>query len=253
MDRQLFVVGIGPGRMEGMTLQARQAIEASAVVVGYTVYTDLVRPFFPEKKYLSTTMTGEEKRCEMALAEADTGQTVSLICSGDSGIYGMAGLVLEKAVRYPRVAIEIVPGITAACSGAALLGAPLIHDFAVISLSDRLTPWETITKRLRLAAEADFTIVLYNPSSRGRADYLQRACTILREVLPADRVCGIADRIGREGERTRICTLEELAGQKTDMFSTVFVGNASTRRLGNRMVTPRGYRGEAQEIIPSPQ
>ena len=135
-------------------------------------------------------------------------------------------------------------GVTAALSGAALLGAPLVHDFAVISLSDRLTPWELIEKRLRGATEADLCIVLYNPSSRGRREHLHKAAQILMEKLPESRVCGIADRIGREGERTRVMTLKELADVETDMFSTVFIGNSSTKSLGDRMVTPRGYRAE---------
>ena len=179
----------------------------------------------------------------MAIEEAKAGHTVALICSGDPGVYGMAGLVLELA-GDADIDIEIISGVTAALSGAALLGAPLVHDFAVISLSDRLTSWEKIEKRLRAAAGADLCIVLYNPSSRGRKEQLHRAAQILMERLPGSRVCGIADRIGREGEKTRVMTLGELADAETDMFSTVFIGNSSTKRLGNRMVTPRGYRSE---------
>lgn len=244
----LFVVGIGPGDREGMTGQARKALEESDTIIGYSVYNELVRPHYPAKRYLTTPMTGEEARCRMALEEAAAGRTVSLICSGDPGVYGMAGLVLELAesegAAYADVGIEIVSGVTAALSGAALLGAPLVHDFAVISLSDRLTPWELIGRRLRCAAEADLCIVLYNPSSRGRKDHLHRAAKILMESMPADRICGIADRIGREGEKTRVMTLAELAEAETDMFSTVFVGSSSTKRLGGKMVTPRGYSCE---------
>lgn len=239
----LFVVGIGPGNHEGMTGQAAAALESSDTIIGYSVYNDLVKPYYPDKRYLTTPMTGEEARCRMAIEEAKAGHTVALICSGDPGVYGMAGLVLELA-GDAGFDIEIVSGVTAALSGAALLGAPLVHDFAVISLSDRLTPWEKIEKRLRAAAEADLCIVLYNPSSRGRKEHLHRAAQILMEHVPGSRVCGIADRIGRDGEKTRVMTLEELADTETDMFSTVFVGNSSTKRLGNRMVTPRGYRSE---------
>lgn len=239
----LFVVGIGPGNFEGMTAQAEKALEKSDTIIGYSVYNDLVKPYYPDKRYLTTPMTGEEARCRMALEEAKAGHMVSLICSGDPGVYGMAGLVLEMAGKSD-VEIEIVSGVTAALSGAALLGAPLVHDFAVISLSDRLTPWELIEKRLRAAAQADLCIVLYNPSSRGRKEHLHRAAQILMEDLPGSRVCGIADRIGREGEKTRVMTLAELAEAETDMFSTVFIGNSSTRKLGNRMVTPRGYNAE---------
>lgn len=239
----LFVVGIGPGNFEGMTAQAAKALEKSDTIIGYSVYNDLVEPYYPDKRYLTTPMTGEEARCRMALEEARAGHVVSLICSGDPGVYGMAGLVLELAGESD-VEIEIVSGVTAALSGAALLGAPLVHDFAVISLSDRLTPWELIEKRLRAAAQADLCIVLYNPSSRGRKEHLHRAAQILMEDLPGSRVCGIADRIGREGEKTRVMTLAELAEAETDMFSTVFIGNSSTRQLGNKMVTPRGYNTE---------
>ena len=252
----LFVVGIGPGNPEGMTGQAAAALESSDTIIGYSVYNDLVKPYYPDKRYLTTPMTGEEARCRMAIEEARAGHTVALICSCDPGVYGMAGLVLELAGNEKEDGrscgtdidlgfdIEIISGVTAALSGAALLGAPLVHDFAVISLSDRLTPWEKIEKRLRAAAEADLCIVLYNPSSRGRKEHLHRAAQILAEQVPQNRVCGIADRIGREGEKTRVMTLGELAEAETDMFSTVFVGNSSTKRLGNRMVTPRGYRSE---------
>ena len=239
----LFVVGIGPGNFEGMTAQAARALEKSDTIIGYSVYNDLVKPYYPDKRYLTTPMTGEEARCRLALEEARAGHVASLICSGDPGVYGMAGLVLEMAGKSD-VEIEIVSGVTAALSGAALLGAPLVHDFAVISLSDRLTPWELIEKRLRAAAQADLCIVLYNPSSRGRKEHLHRAAQILMEDLPGSRICGIADRIGREGEKTRVMTLAELAEAETDMFSTVFIGNSSTRKLGNKMVTPRGYDTE---------
>jgi cobalt-precorrin 5A hydrolase/precorrin-3B C17-methyltransferase len=242
--KTLYVVGIGPGSRGGMTGEAESALAQSDTIVGYTVYNDLVKPFFPHKRYMTTPMTGEEKRCRMALEEAADGHTVALICSGDPGVYGMAGLVFTMAEEFPEVNVEVISGVTAATSGAALLGAPLIHDFAVISLSDRLTPWDKIERRLRAAAEADLCIVLYNPSSRGRKDHLHRAAQILIEQLPESRVCGIADRIGREGEKTRVLTLGELAEAETDMFSTVFVGNSSTRQLGNKMVTPRGYRSE---------
>ena len=248
----LFVVGIGPGNPEGMTGQAAAALENSDTIIGYSVYNDLVKPYYPDKRYLTTPMTGEEARCRMAIEEVKAGHTVALICSGDPGVYGMAGLVLELAGNEKEddrscgmdIDIEIISGVTAALSGAALLGAPLVHDFAVISLSDRLTPWEKIEKRLRAAAVADLCIVLYNPSSKGRKEHLHRAVQILAEHVPQSRICGIADRIGREGEKTRVMTLGELADAETDMFSTVFIGNSSTKRLGNRMVTPRGYRSE---------
>ena len=156
----------------------------------------------------------------------------------------MSGLAEELAVKYPGVEVETVPGVSAMLSGAALLGAPLMHDFAVISLSDLLTPWETIEKRLRLAAQADFVICLYNPSSRKRKDYLQRACDIVLESASPDTVCGLARNIGREGESSAVMTLAQLRETETDMFTTVFIGNSMTRRIGDKMVTPRGYAHE---------
>ena len=167
-----------------------------------------------------------------------------MICSGDSGIYGMAALIYELRGEAAEPAIEVVPGLTAACSGASVLGAPLTHDFAVISLSDRLTPWEKIEKRLTAAAEADLSVVLYNPVSHGRPDHLKRACDILLRTLPAERVCGIVRNIGREGEGVRILRLDELRDAPADMFSTVFIGASTTKEIGGRMVTPRGYKHE---------
>lgn len=239
---KLYIVGTGAGNAGGMTLDAKSAILESDVVVGYTVYVELLRGIFPDRNYISTGMKSEVERVRLALSEAHSGKTVSLVCSGDSGVYGMAGLALELSVEFPRVVIEVVPGVTAALSGGALLGAPLGHDFAVISLSDLLTPWELIEKRLRAAAEGDFAIALYNPSSKKRADYLARACDILLETKPAETVCGIARNIGRDGCSYQIMTLEKLRESAVDMFSTVFIGSSSTREINGRMVTPRGYR-----------
>lgn len=243
----LTIVGIGPGKKEGMTIEAYQALERSECVVGYTVYVELVREIFPDKEYYTTPMTKEVERCEWAVAQAGAGREITMVCSGDSGVYGMAGLVCELA--DDSVELEILPGVTAACSGAAVLGAPLTHDFAVISLSDRLTPWDTIRNRLRAAAMADFVICLYNPASKGRPDYLQKACDILlEEGLDRDRVCGIVQNIGREGQRKQIMTLTELRNHPADMFTTVYIGNAMTQKYGGRMVTPRGYRcGRAEQ------
>lgn len=234
-------MGFGAGNYEGMTIAAERAISESSLIVGYTVYAELMKKYFPEKRYEVTAMTKERDRVILALERAQK-ETVSLICSGDSGIYGMAGLALELAENYPEVDIEIVPGVTAAVSGAAVLGAPLTHDFAVISLSDLLTPWEKIEKRLMLAAEADFTVVLYNPSSKKRADYLAKACDIMLRHKSPVTVCGYVKNIGREGEESHILTLSELRDTPVDMFTTVFVGNSETKAIGGKMVTPRGYR-----------
>lgn len=239
---RMYVVGIGPGRLDQMTDQARLALAKSQVIAGYTVYVELVREHFPEKEFLTTAMTREEERCRLALERCMEGRDTAMVCSGDAGVYGMAGLMLELSEEYPGVEIQVVPGVTAACGGAAILGAPLMHDFAVISLSDRLTPLETIWSRIDHAAQADLVICLYNPVSKGRPDYLREACRRIMEYRSPDTVCGLASRIGREGESTRIVTLRELADEPADMFTTVYIGNSSTRRIGSWMVTPRGYR-----------
>ena len=240
--RKVAVVGIGPGDYENMTVGADRTLKNCDVIIGYHVYVDLVKERYPGKEFLTTPMTQEVKRCQMALGLAREGKEVAMVCSGDSGIYGMAALIYELRGESPDPEIQVIPGLTAACSGAALLGAPLTHDFAVISLSDRLTPWEKIEKRLENAAQADLSIVLYNPASHGRPDHLRRACDILLRQLPGDRVCGIASRIGREGESSRLLTLSELGTAPVDMFCTVFIGNSMTKSIGEKMVTPRGYR-----------
>lgn len=241
---KLYVVGIGPGNRDNLTLRADRALRESDLIIGYHVYVDLVRDWYPEKEYKATGMTREVDRCRMALQEAESGRSVSLVCSGDSVVYGMASLLYELRGESIIPEIEVIPGLTAACSGGALLGAPLTHDFAVISLSDRLTPWKKIEARLQAAARADLAIVLYNPKSKGRPDHLRRACDLLLEVLPADRPCGVARSIGREGERYDILPLSALRDYDADMFSTVFIGNAMTRVIGGKLVTPRGYRYE---------
>lgn len=239
---KVLVVGIGPGSYEDMTIRADRALRACDVIVGYHVYVDLVRSRYPEKTYMTTPMTREAERCQLALDLARQGKTAALVCSGDSGIYGMAALVYECRGETQEPEIQVIPGLTAACSGGALLGAPLTHDFAVISLSDRLTPWEKIETRLENAAKGDLSIVLYNPVSHGRPDHLRRACDILLRHLPEERLCGVAQSIGREGENCRLMTLGELRETEADMFCTVFIGNEMTKCTAGRMVTPRGYR-----------
>ena len=239
---KVFIVGIGPGNEENRTIRADRALEACDVIAGYPVYVDLVKDRYPGKELVSTPMTQEARRCQMALELAKSGKTVALVCSGDSGIYGMAALVYELRGESADPEVQVIPGLTAACSGGALLGAPLTHDFAVISLSDRLTPWEKIEKRLECAALGDMSIVLYNPQSKGRPDKLLMACDILLRHLPEDRPCGVAHSIGRAGEGRSFMTLGQLRSAQLDMFSTVFIGNAMTRMIGEEMVTPRGYR-----------
>lgn len=241
---RIYVVGIGPGGGKQMTLEAKTALDSCDVLIGYTVYVDLVRAEFPDKEFLTTPMKQEVKRCRIAFEEAGKGKTAAMICSGDAGVYGMAGLMYEIGQEFPDTEVVVVPGVTAALSGAAALGAPLIHDFAVISLSDLLTPWEKIVKRLQAAAMADFSVCLYNPSSRKRHDYLQKACDCLMEYKAPETVCGLVRNIGRSGEEQRLLTLRELRDTPVDMFTTVFIGNSETKRIGGKMVTPRGYRDE---------
>lgn len=241
---KLYVIGIGPGGADQITPRARAAMQHSDVIAGYTVYIDLVRPLIGDKEILQTPMKQEIDRCTRARDAALTGKTVAMICSGDAGVYGMAGLMHEVCADYPEIEIEVIPGITAACGGAAVLGAPLVHDFAVISLSDLLTPWETIAKRLDLAAQADFCICLYNPSSKKRTDYLQRACDILLKSKSPDTPCGIVRNIGRDGEESAVYPLAQLRDTKVDMFTTVFIGNSQTRVINGKLVTPRGYENK---------
>ena len=238
---KVIVVGIGPGSYEDMTIRADRALQSCDAIVGYGVYVDLVKERYPDKAFYETPMTQEAKRCALALDLARADKTAAMVCSGDSGIYGMAALVYELRGEYVEPEIEVVPGLTAACSGGAVLGAPLTHDFAVISLSDRLTPWETIEKRLLAAASADFSIAIYNPVSHGRPEHLKRACEILLRVLPETRLCGIVRNIGRDGESRRILTLGELRDAQADMFCTVFIANSAAKELSGNLVTPRGY------------
>ena len=239
---KLYVIGIGPGEYEQMTLKAIHAMEKSEVIIGYTVYVDLVKEHFPGKEFLTTPMKKEVDRCVMAFEEAKKGKVVSMICSGDAGVYGMSGLMYEVGVNYPEVELEIIPGVTAATGGAAVLGAPLIHDFCLISLSDLLTPWEKIEARLLAAAEADFVVCLYNPSSKKRSDYLQKACDLMMQYKSPETVCGIVSYIGRDGEHYEVMDLKTLRDTKVDMFTTVWVGNSQTKEINGKMVTPSGYR-----------
>ena len=236
----LTIVGIGPGGGADLTQRARAALERCTVLAGYTTYIALVRDLFPDKTVLTTPMRREEERCRLALEAAQT-QDVALVCSGDPGVYGMAGLCLELAEEYPPVDIEIVPGVTAATAGAAVLGAPLMHDFAVVSLSDLMTPWELIERRLEAAAAADFVLCLYNPASRARKDHLRRACEAVLRYRAPDTPCGWVRNVGRDGEESRILTLNDLKSEQLDMFTTAFIGSSRTKVLNGRLVTPRGY------------
>lgn len=238
---KIYVVGTGPGSIGQMTERALKAVRESDVIVGYDRYLELIRDEIGDKETYSSPMKKERERCQMALEYALSGKTVSVISSGDPGVYGMAGLIYGLAEKYPEVDIEVIPGITAAVSAAAILGAPLMHDFAVISLSDLLTPWDKIEKRLRAAAEADFVICLYNPGSKSRARYLEKACGYILEHRNSDTKCGWVRNIDRDGEESGVCSLGELKELKADMFTTVIIGNSSTKIINGNLVTPRGY------------
>ncbi len=243
---RIYVVGIGPGDKQMMTEQAQKVLEQCDIIVGYKTYIDIAKNFYPDKEYFENGMRQETERCEKCVEFAKDGRTVALICSGDAGIYGMASPLLEVAEEEGFDDIEIVPGITAALSGAAVLGAPVGHDLCIISLSDLLTPWERIEKRLKAAADGDFCIALYNPSSHKRADYLKKACEILMERISPDTACGYVKNIGREGTESKVCSLAELADEQVDMFTTVFIGNSMTRIMGGRLITPRGYKEKSE-------
>lgn len=240
-EKKIYIVGMGPGREDMMTGQALAVLDRADLIVGYTAYIRLLGDRFAGKETFSTPMRQEQDRCRYCFAQAREGRRVALICSGDAGVYGLASLMLEIGEDYPDVELEIVPGITAAVSGAALLGAPINHDFCVISLSDQLTDAAVIERRLRAVAEGDFVIVLYNPQSRTRRGYLKKACQIIEQTVGPDRACGWTRCIGREGTQTGTCTLRELQDVPADMFTTVFIGNASTFIAGGRLVTRRGY------------
>lgn len=240
---KLYIIGMGPGKREMMTFKALSIIEKCNVIAGYTVYINILKDNIDlsDKELIVTGMRQEKERCISCIKRAKDGDNVALISSGDAGVYGMASLVMELSLSYEFDDIEVIPGITAAISGAAVLGAPINHDFCVISLSDLLTPFELIEKRLKCAAEGDFAIALYNPSSHKRNDYLAKARDILLTILPKDRPSAYVKNIGREGEEYHILKLSELSDDKVDMFTTVFIGNSRTRIINGRLVTPRGY------------
>ena len=249
MKSKIYIIGMGPGKEEMMTGEAIQALDNSDVIIGYTIYVKLLGERFEGKEMLTTPMRQETERCRLCFEEAAKGKQVALICSGDAGIYGLASLMYEIGKDYPETELIVIPGITAANSGAAVLGAPLNHDFCVISLSDLLTPWEKIEKRLIAAAEGDFAIAIYNPSSHKRKDYLMRACDILLRVIEEERPCGFVENIGREGTRAVTCTLKELRETQVNMFTTVFIGNSGSELVNGKLITKRGYQLERNTDI----
>lgn len=244
--KKVYIVGIGPGEKKFRTEEAHSALTQAQVLCGYPLYLELISEYHTGKTLLSSQMTQEVARCRLALEEANKNQVVAMVCSGDASIYGMASLLFQLSPQFPEVELEVVAGITAALSGGSLLGAPLSGDFVVISLSDLLTPWETIEKRLEAIGFGDFPAVIYNPSSKKRSSYLERACDILLRHKPKDTICGICKKIGREGQESQILPLHQLKSETLDMFSTVFIGNSQTVEISGKMVTLRGYENKYQ-------
>lgn len=238
----IYVIGIGPGSKEMMTLEAIKAMEDAEVIVGYKTYINLITEFIDGKEVVQNGMRQEIDRCKQAVEIAKTGKKVAVISSGDAGIYGMAGLILELTSKEDqKVEVKVVPGVTASIGAAAILGAPIMHDFCHISLSDLLTPWEVIEKRLRLAAEADFVICLYNPRSKGRSEHLAKAFEIMGEFKGGNTPVGIVKDVGREKEEKFVCTFDTMDFERVDMTTMVIIGNKSTFIHEDLMITPRGY------------
>ncbi|WP_425446724.1 precorrin-3B C(17)-methyltransferase [Dethiothermospora halolimnae] len=240
--KKIFVIGLGPGKHEYMSMASMEAIKASDVVVGYKTYIDLVEDLIKDKKVISSGMKKEIDRCEIVLNEAKEDKIVSLISSGDAGVYGMAGIMLEVLNKDGSdIEIEIVPGITASNGAASSLGAPIMHDYATISLSDLLTDWELIKKRIHCAGEGDFVVALYNPKSKGRQKHIEIARDILLKYKDGNTPVGIVRNAKRDGETVRITTLNDMLNEKIDMLTTVIIGNSKTYVKNNKMITPRGY------------
>ena len=241
---KIFVVGIGPGDVEHMTTRAQTVWQEVDVVAGYKTYIDIIRPLLTEKQVVSTGMRQELDRCREVVKLAQDGHKVALVSSGDAGVYGMAGILIEclEEAGCLDMPLEIIPGVSASHAAASMLGAPLMHDFATISLSDLLTPWELILKRVRLAADGDFVIALYNPKSKGRPDHIERVREILLEYRSPETPVGIVKEALRGESQVIISNLQDFTKEPIDMLTTVIIGNSNTKVLGPYMVTPRGYR-----------
>lgn len=237
----LYAVGIGPGKLEYMTENSINIIKSCDTVVGFTTYIKLISPLLENKEVISTGMTGEVERCKLAIDECLKGKKVCVVSSGDSGIYGMASLLFELAEPYDEIDIKVEVGITAAIATSAILGSPITNDFATISLSDCLTPWEVIVKRIELLSQADIAICIYNPQSKNRPDYLKKATEIMLKYKDKDTKCGFVKNAFRDNTLSRICNLEDLLNIDVDMFTTVVIGNSCTRIINNKLVTTRGY------------
>ena len=236
---KLYVIGIGPGGRENMTYKAVETIKSCDAIVGYKPYIEYLGDFAHGKELFSTGMKGEIERCKVAIEMVKQGKNTCIISTGDAGLYGMAGPILELA---EDIEVEIIPGVTAAFSAAAELGSPIMHDYASISLSDLLTPWEVIEKRLEKASEADFVITIYNPKSKGRKDHLNNAFGIISKYRNGSTPVGIVKDSGRPGTEKIITTLDNIDYEQIDMLCVVIIGNSNTFIKGDKIITPRGYR-----------
>lgn len=235
---KLYVVGIGPGGRENMTFKAVDTIKECDVIVGYTPYIEYLGDLAEGKDLFSTGMKGEIERCKIAIDKVREGKNTAIISTGDSGLYGMAGPILELA---KDIDVEIIPGVTAAFSAASELGSPIMHDYASISLSDLMTPWNVIEKRIDKAAEADFVITIYNPKSRGRKTHLERAVEIIATYRDGKTPVGIVRNSGRMDTDIIITTLDSIDYESVDMLCVLIVGNSNTYIRDDKIVTPRGY------------
>ncbi|MBU3195302.1 precorrin-3B C(17)-methyltransferase [Clostridium algidicarnis] len=238
--KKLYVIGIGPGGIEHMSIKARKSLEESEVIVGYVKYIDMIKSLIEGKEVYATGMKGEEERCKQALSMAES-KTVSIVSTGDAGIYGMAGLILELCKEEDMDSVEVIPGITAASAAASMVGAPLMHDNCNISLSDLMTPYSLIKKRVELAASADFVISLYNPKSKGRPNYLRECIDIIKTFRKGSTPVAIVKNALRDGEKKEIFTLDTFEDTNVDMFTIVIIGNSESYIKGNKFLTPRGY------------
>ena len=236
---KIYVVGIGPGKKTDMTFRAYEAMEKSDIIIGYKTYMDLIKEYYPGKEMKNSQMTKEVDRCIDVLKLAKEGKNVALISSGDAGVYGMAGIMLE--IADGEVEVEIIPGVTATNAAAAIVGAPVMHDYVTISLSNLLTDWELIKKRLELAAQGDFVVSIYNPKSRGRVTQIEEAREIMLKYKPKTTPVAIVRNAGREDEEHVVTTLDEMLNHEINMLTIVIIGNANTFIKDGKMITPRGY------------
>ena len=236
---KIYVVGIGPGKKADMTFRAYEAMEKSDIIIGYKTYMDLIKEYYPGKEMKNSQMTKEVDRCIDVLKLAKEGKNVALISSGDAGVYGMAGIMLE--IADGEVEVEIIPGVTATNAAAAIVGAPVMHDYVTISLSNLLTDWELIKKRLELAAQGDFVVSIYNPKSRGRVTQIEEAREIMLKYKPKTTPVAIVRNAGREDEEHVVTTLDEMLNHESNMLTIVIIGNANTFIKDGKMITPRGY------------